>query len=72
MYWKYQLFKVISIFITGYGSGLPVVLYLKNAHQAIDWAWIFFYPLVSGIIVLIPYFGKLVGEYSDGLKRNNK
>lgn len=72
MNWRQRAAKLLSVFITGYGGGFSVVLSLRNVQEGIDWVMLGVYPMLSGLIVLIPYLGKILGEYSNGLKTKIK
>ena len=73
MKWKYHLSKVTSTFVTGYGSGLALIFGFTELHtEGTNWYNLLFYPMIAGFIVLIPYLGIIIGEYSDGLKKNSK
>ena len=65
MNWKQRAAKIFSVFLTGYGAGISIVLSLRNVQEGVDWFMILLYPILSGLIVLIPYFGKILGEYSN-------
>lgn len=68
MNWKQHMAKILSVFLTGYGGGLTIVLSIKSVQDGIDMIMLAAYPIMSGVITLIPYAGKILGEYSNGTK----
>lgn len=67
MNWKQRIFKLLSVFITGYSGGFIAVLptnYLTTPGS-IDIQIIFSIPIMTGIVFTLPQIGKMFGEMAN-------
>lgn len=62
--WKQRIFKLLSVFFTGYGGGFGVSLPANYIHapDQINWITVFALPIIAGLLMMWPQIGKMFGE----------
>lgn len=64
MNWTRRGAKILAAFFNGYAGGFTVSLpsnYILSP-QNIQWDWVFFLPIISGLALTWPQIGKVFNE----------